>query len=68
MARGGPPEFPHQNEEADGGYDVDILAHGVPPLHPAQAIGNHDSALGYGVQATSGRLGDADLPKASPRT
>lgn len=24
------PNFPTQNEEADGGYDVDILAHGVP--------------------------------------
>lgn len=24
------PNFPTQNEEADGGYDVDLLAHGVP--------------------------------------
>ncbi len=24
------PNFPTQNEEADGGYDVDFLAHGVP--------------------------------------
>ncbi|KAB2686792.1 hypothetical protein [Brucella pseudogrignonensis] len=24
------PNFPTQNEEADGGYDVDLLSHGVP--------------------------------------